>query len=405
MSAPRHGSVLALVCDAGGIVKSILRDDIGGVGEEPVLCIGRPLLDSLQPGSHEKGARLLEELATRRSAGGWELVVMSAGRGVTMQFAGIVTDDEILLVATTLPGTDLVYEEIVGISAEQSQLLRAALKEQRLLSARSSEREADHVHELTQVNNDLVNLQRELTQKNRELARLDATKNELLGMAAHDLRNPLGVVMAYSKFLLSERVGPINEKQGAFLANIRTSSEFMLRLLEDLLDISQIESGKLRLDLARLDLRAQVERNVMLNAVLAEKKEIALHFECALEEAPVTADAAKIEQVLNNLVSNAVKFSPAGSAVSVVLAAAAGGYELRVADHGPGIPADELERLFTPFSRTSVKPTAGEKSTGLGLAIVQKIIAGHGGTVRVESEVGKGTTFQVMLPSEGPTVS
>jgi signal transduction histidine kinase len=132
--------------------------------------------------------------------------------------------------------------------------------------------------------------------------------------------------------------------------------------------------------------------------MLAEKKGIRLAFapECGLP--PVILDRQKIEQVLNNLVSNALKFSLPGSMVRVSASRVNGSVVVTVGDRGPGIPSEELDRLFKPFSRTSVRSTAGERSTGLGLAISRKIVEAHGGRIWAESEVGMGSTFSFSLP-------
>lgn len=265
---------------------------------------------------------------------------------------------------------------------------------------RSSQRSADEplFEEFTRLNNELASAQRELARKNAALVALNEEKNRLLGMAAHDLRNPLGVIMSYAKFLDRMAGAKLDAKELQFVAQIEKSSQFMLRLLEDLLDVSQIESGKLNLAKAPADLVALVRNNIELNRVLAGAKDIAIELELPEALPPVDIDATKIEQVLNNLVSNALKYSHPGTTVRVTLAAADGAAVLSVRDQGQGIPANELSKLFQAFSKTTVKSTGGEKSTGLGLAITRKIVEGHGGRIGVESRVGEGSTFSFSLP-------
>jgi two-component system, sensor histidine kinase and response regulator len=213
------------------------------------------------------------------------------------------------------------------------------------------------------------------------------------------------VILTYSQFLLDDAAPALAPEQVEFIHRIRSSSAFMLSLVNDLLDVAKIEAGKLSLDLAPVDLAALVERNVALNRALAEKRGVRLDLKLG-EELPrplvVALDAPKIEQVLNNLIGNAVKFSPPGAAVEVGLAH--GGRALvTVRDAGPGISPEEREKLFRPFVTFAKPRTAGgdlEKGTGLGLAIVRKIVAGHGGDLWVESEEGKGATFYVALPTE-----
>jgi len=260
-----------------------------------------------------------------------------------------------------------------------------------------AERDSALYDELSRLNNELVAMQRELAKKNVELEQLNALKNQFLGIAAHDLRNPLSVIMSYSEFLKEDAGAVLNDEQREFLDIIRASSRFMLNLVNNLLDVAQIEAGQLRLDLQPLDLVALIRHNIMLNRVLAAKKQIEI--ELMDEPLPLLLlDASKIEQVLNNLLSNAIKFSPPRTTIRVRVARADDQILLAVQDQGPGIPPNELDKLFKPFQRTSVKSTAGEKGTGLGLSIVKKIVEGHHGKIWVESQVGQGTTFFVALP-------
>jgi signal transduction histidine kinase len=262
-------------------------------------------------------------------------------------------------------------------------------------------RDDRYYDELSQLNNELANAYRDVAKKSSELSRLNDQKNQLLGMAAHDLRNPLEVILTYSEFLLEEAAPRLDRDQVAFIETIRSSSEFMLHLVEDLLDLAKIESGRLELDLAPVDLAEVIDRNVAMNRVLAAKKGIGIELRIADGPFPMLVDPPKIEQVLNNLIGNAVKFSPPESTVEVRLSRADGGVVVAVADQGPGVPPDELDRLFRPFERTRVRSTAGEKSTGLGLAIVKRIVEGHRGEIRVESGPAGGSTFLVTLPEKG----
>jgi anti-sigma regulatory factor (Ser/Thr protein kinase) len=217
-------------------------------------------------------------------------------------------------------------------------------------------------------------------------------------MAAHDLRNPIGAILGYSEMLLEE---DLHEEDRQLVAQIETSSKFMLHLLNDLLDISQIESGKLELNREKTNLVSLVSDNVELNRIIAGKKNIKIHFDDSHKDIPeLEVDPYKLRQVLNNLTSNAIKFSHPNTTVTVALSNQDDQVCFSVKDQGQGIPANEIQQVFQEFRKTSVKSTAGEKSSGLGLAIVKKIVEGHGGTIGVESQVGKGSTFYVTLPTE-----
>ncbi len=269
------------------------------------------------------------------------------------------------------------------------------------MSAAQADRDGRYYDELSQLNNDLANAYRDLAKKSAELSRLNDQKNQLLGMAAHDLRNPLEVILTYSAFLLEEAAPRLDRDQMAFVETIRSSSDFMLHLVEDLLDLAKIESGKLELDLARVDLAELIGGNVARSRVLAAKKGTGIELRIEGAPFPMLIDPPKIEQVLNNLIGNAVKFSPPGSTVEVRLARGDGRVTAAVADQGPGVPPDELDALFRPFERTRVRSTAGEKSTGLGLAIVKRIVEGHRGEIRVENRPEGGSVFLVTLPELG----
>ncbi len=252
--------------------------------------------------------------------------------------------------------------------------------------------------ELQEANQKLLAMQHELTLKNRELEALSIQKDHFLGMAAHDLRNPLGHIATVADILLEDMADKLSKQERELLEITKTSSQFMLDLVNDLLDIAKIESGKLRLKLEPTNLITLIEHNVMHNRSLAEKKDITLTFQVDDTVPEMLVDRSKMEQILNNLISNAVKFSFPHTTIAVRVALKDDHVLISVSDQGQGIPANELDRLFQPFERTSVTSTAGERSTGLGLAIVKKIVEGHQGKIWVESKVSEGSTFYVSLP-------
>ena len=238
-----------------------------------------------------------------------------------------------------------------------------------------------------------------LTKKNDELEKLNAEKSQLLGMAAHDLRSPLGAILRYGEFLESEIGERLTSEEREFLDMIQRTSQFMLELVEDLLDVSTIEAGRLRLDRRPTDLGELVRRNVALNRLLAAPKNVAVELE-ASDVPLVSVDPRRIGQVLNNLIGNAVKFSKPGTVVVVRLTSTEGEVTVAVTDQGEGIAAADLPRLFQPFGVIRSRGTAGERSTGLGLAIARRIVEGHGGRIGVETEAGRGSTFSFAIPTD-----
>lgn len=235
----------------------------------------------------------------------------------------------------------------------------------------------------------------ELQVANERLTELNALKNQFLGMAAHDLRNPIGSVRGLAECIRDLGLPP--EQQAEFLGEIIRVSSHMLDLLNDLLDISAIESGRLQLDIQPVDLGQLINERLRLLRASADAKSIPVTVNLETMP-PVPCDRERIAQVLDNLISNAIKYSKPGAPVEIDLSQLGVAAIIAVNDHGQGIPSTELHRLFGAFSRLSVRPTAGEKSTGLGLSIVKRIVEEHDGVVGVESRVGKGSSFRVVLP-------
>jgi signal transduction histidine kinase len=389
------GMGMAVICDRTGMVQSILQDDlaIDGLGADG------PLLDLLTPDSRAKGERFLRTLREDGLAENWELNVRLEGRIVPLLFGGVSSGETmVVLAARSRSSLARTYEELMRINNEQTNILRDVMKQQAVSARRLAEQDIGLYDELSRLNNELSTTQRELVKKNVELERLNQQKNQFLGMAAHDMRNPLGVILTYADFLLEEWAGRLDEEPTRFIGVIKSSSRFMLDLVNDLLDVSKIEAGVLGLSLAMVDLAKLVERNVGLNRTLAEPKQIGIDLVIPEAIPPLLLDSAKIEQVLNNLITNAIKFSDPGSRIAVTLGA---GDEVTIAvkDHGPGMSADEVEKIFRPFHRGHAVGTRGEKGTGLGLVIVKRIVEGHGGSIRVESAPGAGSTFLVSLPA------
>lgn len=253
--------------------------------------------------------------------------------------------------------------------------------------------------ELARVNHELSDLQHDLARKSVELETATRELNHLLGMIAHDLRNPLGVILGFAELLNVELAASINSEQRGFLEQIERSAELMLRSIDELLDFSRIESGRLDLEPKIADLAELARQNLIANGVLARRKNIALRCRIEGAERRVQIDARRIEQVLNNLIGNAIKFSYPGGEVNVTLAFGPDAVTIVVADRGTGIPKEQLERLFTPLAGKGRRGTADEPSTGLGLAICRRIVEAHRGTICVESAEGAGAKFIVTIPA------
>ncbi|MCD6355298.1 MAG: response regulator [Prolixibacteraceae bacterium] len=252
--------------------------------------------------------------------------------------------------------------------------------------------------ELEEKNEELKKLHKEMKVRNAQLKRSNDEKNQLLGIAAHDLRSPLSTIAGYIDLVDYQLAENAIEDQKQIFTTINMMLEYMLKLISEVLDFSKIESGKLTLNKEEFNLIPFIDQSIMLNNILGAKKNIVVHPEYSLEKVTVNADQNKLKQVMDNLFSNAFKYSDRETNVHVDIEILEDEVRVKVADEGKGIPQGEIGKLFQPFTTTSVKSTAGETSTGLGLVSVKKIVETHGGRIWVESEEGVGSQFFFTIP-------
>lgn len=241
--------------------------------------------------------------------------------------------------------------------------------------------------------------QRELEFKNIELAKLNQEKNYFLGVASHDLRNPIGNIISLVNILEDELRDQLSDDLREMLHMMQDSGRDMLELLNNLLDVSKIESGNMNLKLKNNSIAEIIQKSINDNIRTANAKQIILDYNIADNLPNVCFDRIHLQQVLNNLISNAIKFSFGNTHVEINVRLKKEEVIISVKDQGQGIPSNDIHRVFLPFARTSVSSTNGEKSTGLGLTIAKRIVEAHGGNIWLSSEVGKGTTFFFSLPT------
>ena len=240
-----------------------------------------------------------------------------------------------------------------------------------------------------------------ITEKSRMYQRvleLNEIKNRFLGIAAHDLRSPLTVIKGNLDLLKDGLLGDISAAQDEAVRRMSLYCEAMLSLINDLLSVSTIEAGKLQLRIRDVAPGPFMSQIYDFNRMLAKTKDINLCLNMDDHLPLIQIDPDRMTQAVNNLISNAIKFSHPGGTVILNVKPAENRIQISVTDQGPGIPAPEISRLFHFFEKTSVRPTRGEQSTGLGLAIVRKLVEAHGGEVTVLSEEGTGSTFSILLP-------
>lgn len=378
-------SGLALLCDTDGDIIDILYNP-------PELEIkvqkGKPFTRLVASGSLANALSFLADIRTKGAAFEREINITTTATPIkTLRFVGSVVGKTILIVGSEdFSVAQKLYGEMMRINNEQTNTLRTVLKEQ--------SRDDNMYNELSYLNNELVAMQREIAKKNAELERLNREKNHFLGMAAHDLRHPLHTILGYSDFLIQISDQP---EQQEYLQIIRNVSQFMARLVDDLLDVAKIEAGDLQLDYEPVNLANLITYNGEINRPLAARKQLEIIYQLDETVPLALIDSAKIEQALNNLISNAIKFSESGNEVVIRLDRAEENFLISIKDGGPGIAPEQQSRLFQPFQQGQTG-TDGEKSTGLGLAIVKRIVEGHGGKIWFESELGQGTTFFISIP-------
>jgi signal transduction histidine kinase len=250
---------------------------------------------------------------------------------------------------------------------------------------------------------DITNLEEQrlvLAKQNELLTELNEQKNLFLGIAAHDLRNPIGSIKGLSELMLEIHDTLKPEETMEFLQMMNSASVHSLRLINDLLTISKIEAGKLDLKKEKVNYVDFLNSVLKINQFFARNKQMTLVLSVDEKIPTLVIDKDKIGQVLDNLISNAIKYSFQGTQIKVKVEFKNDHVITHIIDQGQGIPQDELPLIFHEFQKTSVKSTGGESSTGLGLAIVKKIVERHGGKISVQSEVGKGSDFFFTIPAE-----
>jgi PAS domain S-box-containing protein len=224
-------------------------------------------------------------------------------------------------------------------------------------------------------------------------------KSEFLANMSHELRTPLNGIIGFAEFLADGKPGGVNPKQKEYLEDILNSGKHLLQLINDVLDLAKVEAGKMELNPEKFSLGKAIEEVCAVTKPIVQKKGIRLEVNVAPEVGYVTLDQQKFKQVLYNLLSNAVKFTDDGSKVEIRVAMYdAYRFKLLVQDTGIGIKTKDLPRLFKEFEQLGSGVARRREGTGLGLALTRKIVELHGGTIGVESEFGKGSSFTVVLP-------
>jgi signal transduction histidine kinase len=238
----------------------------------------------------------------------------------------------------------------------------------------------------------------EIADKGRQLEAASRHKSEFLANMSHELRTPLNAVIGFSEVLLQRMFGELNAKQDEYLKDIYASGQHLLSLINDILDLSKIEAGRMELTPAPFHLPSALENAVTLVKERAARHAIVLHVDVDPRLGEVVGDERKVKQVLLNLLSNAVKFTPEGGRISLKAAGGDGVVEIAVTDTGIGIAPEDQAAIFEEFRQVGSDEIRKQEGTGLGLTLARKFVELHGGRIWVQSDVGRGSTFTFTLP-------
>ncbi|HEY3357160.1 MAG TPA: ATP-binding protein [Polyangia bacterium] len=277
--------------------------------------------------------------------------------------------------------------------AEKTEALSQANRELKALAGNLDKIVQERTHAL-------ADSEAQLRRKNAELDRLNRLKSEFISIAAHEFRTPMTSIVGYLDLISQGRLGPIPEAMRRPMASLSRNSQRLKHLIDDMLDVSRLDAGRMVLHRAPRDLRELVRSAVAELETFAQAKEH--HIETDLAEVPlIEVDGEKIHQVISNLLANAIKYTPEGGRILLSVLQEPEALVLRVRDNGMGIPAAARDKLFEPFSEITAPQyhsSAGPDSAGLGLYIARGIVQLHGGEISVESQEGAYTEFSVALP-------
>lgn len=385
---------VALLCSPDLVITRVLHD---GLGLNRLLAPGTLLSSILEPSSTNHWRQFLRAIRQHPGEQSCRLNISAKGRTVGLWFSAADRADGLEIVGASTPElTAQLRREFFETRPPLRNIPPPPLAVSKEVGCSrktvSDDRRSARLH----ANTKFVIGRYSLSSRSADLENLNEEKIRWILAAVHDLRNHVYSVQAYTELLSEEEGVPAGQKM--MVKSIHDSTEFMMHLLNDLEEISWAESGKFQLQLIPTNLAEVIDESISLSRPAAEQKGTVLQFFRRDPIFEVNIDPQRIRQVVKNLLDNAIKYSQAGATVHIALEASDNQAVLTVRDNGPGIPADELESIFTPLRKTRARAASSDPGTGLGLAICKRIVEQHGGRIWAESVFGEGSTFQVVLP-------
>lgn len=378
---------LALYCDRAGCIREVLRDDFGTLGQD---ATGQPVAQFVAASSMTRYFNMLAELQSESVIYGWEIEFNNAEAAHPLHLAGALVEDEILLIASEeLRDVNRLNDDLIELNNHQVNRLRDMIREH------SRQRPADSavLDDLSAVGNELAAAHRRLAKQEMEMERLLEQRNTMMGMLVHDLRTPLTVVVGVSSLLLAENLRP---SQRSMIGNIQTAAENMAHLVNETMDWTQLKSATVILDLQAHDINQLIDEVLGISRFIAARKQLQIRHESSHGVGPVHVDGPRIKQVLQNVIGNAIKFSPERGVIEIAVTAESERVKVVIGDQGPGMDEALLQTVFEPFVHAPQAPSG--TGYGLGLAIAKGIMNLHQADIGIDSQPGQGTRVCLTLP-------
>lgn len=389
-----HGVVL--VCDQEGRVRDILFDDLG----LSQVATNNVFIQLLDASSYSKGLQFLNTLTTSEPVLDWELCFSIGNKPCPMKTAGLLDgEDKFIMAANSGLGLRSLCQSLAAGNPDRAELYTRIASGWEQLERRPDD--ADVYTDFMRMYNDFARLQREVAGQNAQLQRLSAEKDRLLDMAAHDLRNPLNVIGLLAQGLMHQAQARLTTQDQDCLQRIQHTAQAMGQLINEILGRARNAPGTPKIELRQGDMLALLRSRLELLRPLADNKEIQFRLDVPQQVSKTYFDVSRMQQVIDNILGNAIKFSPLQSVISLTLAQTGHGLLITISDAGPGVPEQELEAIFDPFVKGSSNALAHDAGNGLGLAICRSIMDAHGGRIWAENRHPQGLSMNVLLPFAG----